>query len=902
MQLTFKIHYFTQWGQQIAISGDIPALGNGQLDRALLLSYTDAGYWEGVINLEEFPAVLNYRYLLIDSVNGGIEEEWGSLRTISLSTELKQVWVRDFWRSHDAIQNTFYSAAFQKAIFPASQFVTPVLNKKDVKDVILRFQMEAPQVPSGMQLGVIGDIEELGNWNQDEPLLLGNEQHPLWVGEVRLPKFRAGKVSYKYCFVNPANAETICVEGGTNRVLSVDTFFDKDLVVVNDLGFSNPDGLWKAAGLAIPVFALRTKRSFGVGSFSDLHAMVDWAAACGMRMVQILPVNDTSGTHTWTDSYPYAAISVFALHPLYLDIDALDPPNKRSINAQRKKLNALPEVHYEKVMQAKLEIAKAAFELQKDSFLKDPLFKQFFKENKNWLEPYALFCHLRDQFSTPDFSQWETFAKYKKSFLKTYTAPGAKTYESIAFHYFLQYHLDKQLRAAADYARSKGLVLKGDIPIGIYRHSADAWVAPKLYNMEGQAGAPPDPFSEDGQNWGFPTYRWDVMAKDNYQWWKNRMQQLSRYFDAYRIDHILGFFRIWEIPYQQIDGLLGVFNPAIPINISTFAERNITFNLERFCQPHLPKGILDKVFAEHATLVKYHFFKAQKNGDFVFKNELNNQRSIREYFLGHKVLAPLQETLEKPLFDLVSNVLMIPDNKDPKSKFHPRIKMMETRSFQALDPVLQARLKDLYNEYFYQNQEEFWKQQAMEKLPALRSATDMLICGEDLGMVPASVPGVMRDLNILTLEIQRMSKNPATEFLQEADIPYLSVASPSTHDMTPIRAWWEEGSWEEIQRFYEQELKMIGDHPFYCEPYIAQAIINQHLNWPSMWTVFPVQDLLAMDGRLRRKDPLEERINIPANPKHYWRYRLHIDLEDLVKETGFNNMVRSMLKTTKRSD
>ncbi|MEO0340144.1 MAG: 4-alpha-glucanotransferase, partial [Bacteroidota bacterium] len=258
------------------------------------------------------------------------------------------------------------------------------------------------------------------------------------------------------------------------------------------------------------------------------------------------------------------------------------------------------------------------------------------------------------------------------------------------------------------------------------------------------------------------------------------------------------------------------------------------------------------------------------------------------------------DELKEKLFSLISNVLLIPDKNDPQTKFHPRIDMIKTTSYQNLDTISQGKMSELYYDYFYNRQETFWRQQAMEKLPALSKATDMLICGEDLGMVPDCVPGVMKELNILTLEIQRMSKNPATEFLNVNDIPYLSVASPSTHDMSPIRAWWEESEWEQIQRFYEQELQMIGDHPFYCEPYIAQAIINQHLSWPSMWTVFPIQDLLAMDGRLRLDDPFVERINVPANPKHYWRYRMHLTLEQLIEESGFNNMLKAMLSSANR--
>ena len=369
------------------------------------------------------------------------------------------------------------------------------------------------------------------------------------------------------------------------------------------------------------------------------------------------------------------------------------------------------------------------------------------------------------------------------------------------------------------------------------------------------------------------------------------MTQLSRYFDTYRIDHILGFFRIWQIPINQVEGTLGYFNPAIPVTPDELRSRGISYQFHRFCQPYITEGQLNELFGTDTNLVKAHFMESKDQG-YAFKEGLNNQRAIQKYISNMPVL----EHVQAGLFQLVGNVLFIPEPGRSEDALHPRIEMMDTQSFQALDSHAQEQLRQIYWDYFYSRQETFWRSQAMEKLPALKAATDMLICGEDLGMVPTTVPEVMRELNILTLEIQRMSKNPATTFLQEADIPYLSVASPSTHDMSPIRAWWEEEEWTYIQRFYEEELHLNGDHPKSCEPYIAQAIIRQHLRWPSMWTVFPLQDLLAMDGRLRRKNPQEERINVPANPQHYWRYRMHLNLEDLLEEKPFMYLVRAMLK------
>lgn len=900
MKLTFRIHYYTQWGQQIAVLGSLPQLGGLELDRAFILEYQQDGFWEGTVDLPQgqFPN-FTYRYLLIDSATGAITEEWGPNRLVELEAGINSIWFWDSWRAQNDAHNVFYRSAFVNAITRASLFPRPARQVASPEEVTIRFQMEAPAVPAGYQLAIMGNVEELGNWSQARPLLLHNANFPRWEGKIHFPKYRVGHLEYKYCFVNPETGRIEAIERGGNRKIEMGTLFDKQQIIVSDHNFRHPEGPWKGAGLAIPVFSIRTEASMGVGSFSDLKMVTDWALKCGLKMVQILPVNDTIATKTWTDSYPYAAISVFALHPIYLQVDDLFAEPPAELATVRKRLNQLSEVDYEQVLEQKLHFARQAFAAQRADFVDSPGFATYFKENKDWLAPYAAFCYLRDRYETVDFRTWGTDAVFSPERLQELVHPHSAAYPEILFYYYLQFHLDRQLREAADYARQKGLVLKGDLPIGIYRYSVDAWVAPELYNMDGQSGAPPDPFSADGQNWGFPTYNWEEMAKDGYQWWKKRMQQLARYFDVYRIDHILGFFRIWEIPVAEVDGLLGVFNPAIPVTRQELEQKGLLFNEQRLCEPYITNNILREVFGKEADFVIATFLEAEFDGTYRFRSVVNTQKKLQAYFAEASWKAEKAGLLDK-LYKLRANVLFLRDKEQPRTHFHPRIDLIHTSSFAALAPDQQVIIREVYYDYFYHRQEDFWRDRAMEKLPALREATNMLICGEDLGMVPGCVAGVMEELNILTLEIQRMSKNPATEFLAEPDIPYLSVASPSTHDMSPLRLWWEESDWEQIQRFYEQELKMVGEHPYYCEPYIAQAIINQHLGWPSMWTVFPVQDLLAMDGRLRRDDPADERINVPANPQHYWRYRMHLTMEQLLEESAFNQMLYAMLSSARR--
>ncbi|MGZ5136105.1 MAG: 4-alpha-glucanotransferase, partial [Flavitalea sp.] len=232
-------------------------------------------------------------------------------------------------------------------------------------------------------------------------------------------------------------------------------------------------------------------------------------------------------------------------------------------------------------------------------------------------------------------------------------------------------------------------------------------------------------------------------------------------------------------------------------------------------------------------------------------------------------------------------------------QFHFRISMEKSVSFRHLDSITQGQLKDLYINYFYRRQDNFWKNEGLKKLSPLKRATNMLVCGEDLGMVPHCVPEVMKELGILSLEIQRMPKDSNTTFFQPSRAPYLSVVTSSTHDMNTIRGWWEEDR-NTIQKFYNTILEQPGEAPESCEPWINTAIINQHLSSPAMWSIFQLQDLLGMSRELRRENPHEERINIPANVRHYWKYRMHIPLENLLKEKHFNEELRKQVEASGR--
>ncbi len=558
----------------------------------------------------------------------------------------------------------------------------------------------------------------------------------------------------------------------------------------------------------------------------------------------------------------------------------------------------LDAVDYEAVMSAKLKFVRKIFPKQKEETFAQTDYLNFFEGNRHWLAPYAAFCALRDKFGTADFNAWPAHNVYREEEISALAKKDSTFLDEVELNYFIQFHLHLQLHEAAEYLHSQGVILKGDIAIGVYRHGADVWQQPELYHTDMQAGAPPDAFAAKGQNWGFPTYNWQRMKQDGFAWWKQRFAQMSHYFDAFRIDHILGFFRIWSSPAHAVEGILGYFVPAIPVKLEEFRQRGIHFDHDRFVKPFINNEVLREFFGTDAETVKREFLVLNGDGNYSLKPEFTTQRQVESHFAKLKPSAQ-NDKLKEGLFDLISNVILFDVEKSSDREFHFRLAMENTLSFKNLDPQTQTKLKELYVDYFFRRQDDFWMKEAMQKLPALKRVTNMLICGEDLGMVPACVPVLMKQLGLLSLEIQRMPKTMGVEFSRPADAPYLSVVTPGTHDMSTIRGWWEEDP-KLTQKFFNQELQQPGQAPLHCDPWVNEAIVQQHLASPAMWSIFQLQDLLGMDEALRRNDIDAERINVPANPKNYWRYRMHLTLEELLQADSFNSHLNKLILQNKR--
>jgi 4-alpha-glucanotransferase len=900
MDISFKINYHTQWGEELWICGSVDALGNWDTEKALPMSYIANGEWESSTIIKKAKQ-FEYKYFLKTQNNSIVWE--GRNNRVFNSFNQKNVVIRDFWRPQTDFNSVFYTKTYTSVLMKPESLKQ---KKNEIYKHTLLFRMHAPRVPRGKTLAITGNTKALGNWKR--PVELSNANYPVWEKTINIEQFNQ-PIEYKYLIIDNKTKQIEQWEEGEERMIPLFNPAKSEILFIqNDESFRYKNQHWKGAGVAIPVFSLRSKESFGVGEFYDLKKLADWCSITGLKMIQVLPIYDTIATHKWIDSYPYKSITVLALHPMFLNIEGMgsieNEKTRDEFELAKEVLNSKHYSDYVEVNRLKLKYFKLLFNQNWDKLKKTKSYKEFLTNNKEWLEPYAAFSYLRDIHKTTNYKKWGKWSIYNPNEIEKLIAPKAKHHKQVAFYYYLQFHLDKQLKEAVAYAHEKGVAIKGDIPIGISPNSVEAWSEPEHFNLKSQAGAPPDDFAVLGQNWGFPTYNWELMEKDGFSWWKKRMSMMAKYFDAYRIDHILGFFRIWEIPLNAIHGLLGYFKPALPLNTNEIMDAGIWFDSDRFTKPYIRGHFLHDFFGEFTEEVRKKYLIETEQNTFILKEELNTQRKIYNYFTPdentEENLNEKELIIRDGLMSLLDEVLFI---KDPytenASAYHPRIAFHYTYSYRELDHEIKAKLDALYIDFFYKRHEQFWKEQALDKLPHIISAGNMLVCGEDLGMVPDTVPEVMEKLNILSLEIQRMPKNPKVEFGHPNTAPYMSVCTTSTHDMSTIRGWWEENR-EKTSRFYNHILGKNGEPPLSAEPDICRDIILQHLHSPAMWTIFPIQDLFAIDGDLRWDKTNEERINIPSNQKNKWCYRMIVPLEDLCKASNFNTNLKNMVKHSGR--
>ena len=886
MKLKFSIHYHTAWGESLHVGIDFHSQDGTVRHQNLLMQTEDGELWtletSALMSRQHPLSHIQYRYQVENADGQVLRKEWDMVSRIYHFDATKDYVFPDEWRDRPLPMH-LYSQAYlttqhiSRNPVPPHHRASEALHLPLFRRTIL-FRVSAPQLMPGQLVAVCGSHPAIGSWNTSRYLPMEYAGDGEWMLTVNAQGWLM-PIEYKYVVVDSQTHELVAWEEGENRLVSINSVDgntneipDGQVLVLYGGHLRLAEETWRAAGVAIPVFSLRSEHSYGVGDFGDLKRFVDWAVATGMKFIQLLPVNDTTTDGRWHDSYPYNIVSMFALHPHYIDLEAAGTLRSKTqmtkFLRRRQELNALPYSDYEAVERVKSEYLQMLFEEQGKAVLDSRDYKEFVKDNEDWLQPYA-----------------------------SYLSPQPSD-----FIYYQQYLLHQQLKAAADYAREKGVVLKGDLPIGVNRDSVETRQYPELFNLDSQTGAPPDTFSHQGQNWGFPTYNWNEGVKVKggklslVELLRHRFNHMSQYFDALRIDHVLGFFRIWEIPEDAVYGLLGHFSPALPLTAEEIAWFGLPFRKGLFTKPFINDRLIERLFGIHAQYVRDNFLVRKAYGLYDLQPEFNTQRKVAEAFAEQRDESSLW--IREGLMRLISDVLFVEDPHQP-DMYHPRIGVLGEPIYEALSSEEKDAFMRLYNNYFYQRHSFFWGQQALKRLPAVLKDCRMLICAEDLGMLPDCVEPVLDQLRILTLEIQQMPKQQGFEFAHLDANPIRSVCTISTHDMAPLRQWWQEQP-ERRQRFYVTMLQKEGRAPEQLPAHLAEEIIARHLYCPSMLCILQLQDWLAMDSELRRKNPQDERINVPSDPYNRWQYRMHLTIEELLQATKYNNKVKTMIQRSRR--
>ena len=891
MVFRFNIEYKTVYGENLVLNLN---MDNKEVHNSL--GTTDGLHWS--CDLDVAPKAKNITYYYSVERDGVcVKKEWQVvMHQLNVTAErANDCIIYDHWR--DIPEDSYlYSSAFTDCI----NHQQPAEVKGNTFAKTIRLIVRAPQLREGERLVLVGSDPHVGAWDVKRAVPMVEQAYNEWTVDINAEALAVNYLEFKFVALNDKKGSEAW-ETGYNRSVEIPEM-KAGSVVSYELSQSFLER-WnrKFAGTLVPVFSLRSKKSAGIGDFGDLKSMIDLVAKTGQKVLQLLPINDTTITHTWTDSYPYSCISVFAIHPQYADLQALpeleDAKARAEAEKARAELNALPQIDYEKVNDFKITYLHQIFNQEGEKMMKSAEYQAFFQDTEQWLVPYAQYSCLRDKYGTADFSKWPDHNAWDEKDRKALSNPRTKAYKEVEFFYFVQYVLNTQMKAAHEHAMAKGVILKGDIPIGVNRFGCDVWTEPKYFNLDGQAGAPPDDFSVNGQNWGFPTYNWFEMLKDDCQWWTRRFQNMSKFFDAYRIDHVLGFFRIWEIPVDSVHGLLGQFAPALGMTADEIRSYGLNFQQDRFTRPFITDWVLDRVFHERADEVKQKYLDRLDDERYQLKAEVDTQIKVEALFEG--VTDEKEIWLRDGLYALISDVLFVRDHRNP-GLYHPRISAQFDFIFESLYDNDKAAFNRLYNDYFYRRNNQFWYEEAMKKLPKLVQATRMLVCAEDLGMVPDCVPWVMNELKILSLELQSMPKDPSVKFGHLSRNPYRSVCTISSHDMPTLRQWWDENI-QRTQEYYNTMLYRQGPAPHPLPGWLAQDIISRHLTSPSMLCVLSIQDWLAINEHLRLPDANAERINIPANHKHYWRYRMHLSIEDLAANREFMDSVTELVAQSGRN-
>lgn len=629
-------------------------------------------------------------------------------------------------------------------------------------------------------------------------------------------------------------------------------------------------------GMAIPLASIRTRDGWRVGEYPDLVSFATMCTKAGAGLVQILPVNDTG-----SQSSPYSALSAFALHPLYIRVADL-PEARRAPKAvselKRFAAQAKPgeRFPYEACLVSKLSALRAVYDASREGIAADPELRSFIDGNP-WVKAYSVFKRLKASHGERSWRQWPGNRDPSDADIERLWNESGAADEQL-FHAWVQMRAAAQFSAAARELARLGVVLLGDIPILINDDSADVWSRRSYFDASMRAGAPPDMYSATGQNWGFPIWDWDAMAKDGYAFWKARIKAADSYYSAYRIDHVLGFFRIWALGDREETGSLGRFMPG---PLLTDAELSAAgFHPDRIrwlAEPHIPGAELraacattDEADAAAALVLD----RIGLEDLFLFKRTIRGEADITALGLGASVTSFLKSRwTDRALLSV-----------EPGT-YAPAWLYRQSRAWASLSDTERGAFAGLV-EAASDEAERGWEVRGRALLSMLQSASAMLPCAEDLGAVPDCVPRVLEELGIPGLRVPRWMRlwdQPGQPFKALSTYGELSVCTPSVHDTSTLRDWWEhEDGHEPFARAYCPELQPIPDR---LDAVATLNVLRALAKAPSMLYVVPMQDALDTSPRFMSDDARADRINIPGSVDGFnWTWRMRPALEDVMAD------------------
>jgi 4-alpha-glucanotransferase len=626
-----------------------------------------------------------------------------------------------------------------------------------------------------------------------------------------------------------------------------------------------------------------------VGEFPDLVEFAQWCVRTGLGLIQLLPVNDTG-----YESSPYSALTAFALHPLYLRIGDLPEAADYSEDLEeiRRRFSQKERFPYNEILRAKMELLRKIYAAHKTEIAERAApggtLGQWIDTNP-WVKEYAVYRRLKEKNNEKSWKEWEAYRIITAKDIQALWGKAELRGEHL-FWAWLQEALDTQFSRAAAALAEAGICLEGDLPILMNEDSCDVWAHGEYFRRDLSAGAPPDMYSPSGQNWGFPIYDWEAQAKDNYAWWRQRLKTAEKYYRAYRIDHVLGFFRIWASPRTDNSSVRGRFVPAVPVSAQDLTDLGFDESRIRWLSlPHIPTGEVWNALREGC---RDNPGAAAPEAERVFSSALDRigQEELwlfKDAIRGEKDIEALgfHPAARDYLIGAWHNRLFF---EYEQGQFAPMWFCRNSRAYASLSGEERRRLEDLLEKNRIDS-EAIWEKQGERLLKILAASSSMLPCAEDLGAVPDCVPRVLTKLKILGLRVIRWFRDWNTEgqpYIPLEEYPELSVCTPSVHDSSTLREWWDrEADQEHFCCFIG-----VPSLPRIYNPGAAKIILHKAAAAASRFRVFQIQDLLHLSPKWYAPDPGSERINVPGTANDFnWTYRLPASVlilsqdEDLIK-------------------